>query len=133
MHYKESKGPCPARFIAANLYNNEKWFLQIDSHSTFSKHWDKIAVAQLKYLPKKSVLSHPPINHPDRYKGYTSILCHYYIDNDAIPRCYGRTVMRPTSCRIPYPTPHIGAGLIFAPGEFLEAIPFDPYLPQVIS
>jgi len=59
MHYKESKGPCPARNIAAALFTGQKWFMQIDSHTTFSKHWDKIAVNQIKYLPKKNCFISP--------------------------------------------------------------------------
>lgn len=45
--WKESKGACWARhIIQKNLYQNEGYFLQLDSHHRFIEHWDE----HLKYL-----------------------------------------------------------------------------------
>ena len=40
--YKESKGACWARNSLQQLYDNETYTLQIDSHTRFIKNWDFI-------------------------------------------------------------------------------------------
>ena len=38
--YKKSKGVCDARFNIQNLYDNEEYYFQLDSHHRFVKGWD---------------------------------------------------------------------------------------------
>lgn len=60
--YKESKGVSFARkLIQEKLFDNEDYFLQIDSHTRSCKNWDKILIEQLKKCPnEKSILSTYP-------------------------------------------------------------------------
>ena len=46
IHYEHvdplfSKGPCWARHRAQSFFNNEDYFLQIDSHTQFAPNWDE--------------------------------------------------------------------------------------------
>ena len=43
-----SKGPCWARHRAQSFFNNEDFFLQIDSHTQFLPNWDSIFIQQLE-------------------------------------------------------------------------------------
>ena len=49
----ESKGVCWARHQVQQLYNNEKYTLQIDSHMRFEKDWDDTLIKMIKQLQKK--------------------------------------------------------------------------------
>jgi len=50
--WKKSKGACWARhIIQKNLYKNEQYFLQLDSHHRFLQNWDEhLKRANIKYL-----------------------------------------------------------------------------------
>jgi hypothetical protein len=48
--YKQSQGVCWARNKVQQLYNNEKYTLQIDSHHRFIKDWDILLIDMVKNL-----------------------------------------------------------------------------------
>lgn len=48
MHVKEARGAGYARHLANTLYNNQDYFLQIDSHTLFEKSWDSVLIEELK-------------------------------------------------------------------------------------
>jgi hypothetical protein len=51
--YLESKGACWARNQIQQLYKNEKYTLQIDSHMRFAENWDEEMINMVKQLQKK--------------------------------------------------------------------------------
>jgi glycosyltransferase involved in cell wall biosynthesis len=51
--YTESKGVCWARNQVQQLYKNEKYTLQIDSHMRFAPNWDVEMIDMVKNLQKK--------------------------------------------------------------------------------
>jgi len=51
--YTESKGVCWARNQVQQLYKNEKYTLQIDSHMRFAPNWDVEMIDMIKKLQKK--------------------------------------------------------------------------------
>ena len=51
--YTESKGVCWARNQVQQLYKNEEYTLQIDSHMRFEKDWDDTLIKMVKQLQKK--------------------------------------------------------------------------------
>jgi hypothetical protein len=51
--YEHSKGTCWARNLIQSLYEDETYYLQLDSHHRFSKNWDTTLVKMLKELKKK--------------------------------------------------------------------------------
>ncbi|NBW14287.1 MAG: hypothetical protein EBR82_40450 [Caulobacteraceae bacterium] len=50
--YKLSQGVCWARNSVQQLYNNEKYTLQLDSHHRFVENWDEILIDMLVDLQK---------------------------------------------------------------------------------
>jgi hypothetical protein len=55
IHYEHvdplfSKGPCWARHRAQSFFNNEDYFLQIDSHTQFAPNWDRTFIDQLSKI-----------------------------------------------------------------------------------
>jgi hypothetical protein len=51
--YLDSKGACWARNQIQQLYKNEKYTLQIDSHMRFAENWDEEMINMVKQLQKK--------------------------------------------------------------------------------
>jgi hypothetical protein len=50
----DSLGVSWARHLCFSLYNNEKYFLQVDSHTYFEENWDENLIIQYKTLLGKS-------------------------------------------------------------------------------
>lgn len=74
INFKDSKGCNWARRnIQDKLYNNEKYYLQIDSHTRFVKDWDIKLIKMLNDCPsnKPIISTHPnPYNIDDFEKKY---------------------------------------------------------------
>lgn len=51
--HTESEGVCWARNLVQQLYDNEDYTLQIDSHMRFEKDWDVTLIKMIKDLQKK--------------------------------------------------------------------------------
>lgn len=61
----KARGPCLARYYVSTLFNNEDVFLQIDSHTKFTKNWDNKIIKMLNNMPydiDKAVISHYPFD-----------------------------------------------------------------------
>ena len=56
INYKEAKGPCYARYLAASMFADQDFLLQIDAHSLFDADWDQRLLWQITQLPKKSII-----------------------------------------------------------------------------
>jgi hypothetical protein len=68
--YLDSKGVCWARNAVQQLYDNETYTLQLDSHHRFAPHWDTELIAMLKDLqkngyPKPLITAYIPSFDPD--------------------------------------------------------------------
>ena len=74
IHYEHvdpifSKGPCWARHRAQSFFNEEDYFLQVDSHTQFAPNWDTVFIKQLEkisatksedgYFKKPIITSYP--------------------------------------------------------------------------
>ena len=51
--YIDSKGTCWARNMIQDLYQDETYYLQLDSHQRFNKNWDVTLIKMLKSLKKQ--------------------------------------------------------------------------------
>ncbi len=51
--HQESQGVCWARNLTQQLYQNEEYTMQIDSHMRFEKDWDDTLIGMIKQLKKK--------------------------------------------------------------------------------
>ena len=68
--YKDSKGACWARNEIQQLYKEEKYTLQLDSHHRFAQDWDKTMIDMVKGLQKAGhkkplITSYIPSFDPD--------------------------------------------------------------------
>jgi hypothetical protein len=133
-----ARGPCWARAIAMSFYRGEDWFLQIDSHMDFAPGWDEQLVAQARALRdgRNVVLTTYPsafvfedgkpvptpitskvlalvVTAAGEFKGATAVL---------------PFVGTPVESDEPVPGFHVGAGCLFASGNFALEIPYDPSL-----
>jgi hypothetical protein len=68
--YSDSKGVCWARHAVQQLYDNEEYTLQIDSHMRFMPDWDETLIGMIKQLQdmgyKKPLLTgYVPSFNPD--------------------------------------------------------------------
>lgn len=73
--YRDSQGVCWARNLVQNLYQGEKYTLQLDSHHRFEKNWDETLIDMLVSLQKKGhpkplitayIPSFDPENDPEK-------------------------------------------------------------------
>lgn len=55
INYKDAKGVCWARNMVQQLYDNEDYTLQIDSHMRFEKNWDETLINMLIDLQNKGI------------------------------------------------------------------------------
>ncbi|WP_418186273.1 GlcNAc-transferase family protein [Aliarcobacter vitoriensis] len=137
----DSLGVSWARHLCFSLYDNEEYFLQVDSHTYFEENWDENLIYQYNELLNKS---NKPIISTYPY-GFT-------IDENSeinYNKPSGKTilVLRPKSELVLTKDNlvlqfraehihsseailgcHIAAGFLFAKGNFIEEIPYDPYL-----
>lgn len=68
--HKQSQGVCWARHSVQQLYDGEKYTLQLDSHHRFVKGWDSILIGMVKDLQKQGhkkplITSYIPSFNPD--------------------------------------------------------------------
>lgn len=128
----QAKGPTYARYICSTLWDGEEYYLQIDSHMDFEKNWDTTAINLLnncKKLSPKPVLTHYPPSKTDK-SGLLSYMCNSSFNSNNIPTfTSGLISHREDNLQSPF----TAAGLLFLESHFLEACPFDPYLPYLFQ
>ena len=74
--FNQTKGVVWARNEIKDKYNNESYFLQVDSHSRFKENWDLILQTQLKSIKGNKVVISTFPNHfdvPDPEKNYLNL------------------------------------------------------------
>lgn len=131
--WRESRGACWARAECMKLYGGEDWFLQLDSHHRFAQDWDATLLDQAeKSGSARPVLStyaaafDPAAPTPAadaatcmRFDRFTPEAIPLYLFG-AMPGWERRT--GPMRARF------VSGHLLFAPGRFVEDVPYDPDL-----
>jgi len=140
-----SKGPCWARHRAQTFYQEEDYFLQIDSHTQFLPNWDelfkeallKIEAAGLTdgYFAKPIITSYPrsfkvldferglfELNTGDKN---TQVIT-YRKDSLFSRGSFSRQIGIPTKHTEITHAYLMAAGCIFTRGKFVKDIPYDP-------
>jgi hypothetical protein len=132
LDHLDSKGACWARYLAGTLYNNEEYFLQIDSHIIMVEHWDTLLIEQVEMATKlttnKCIFAMYPaayeIENGIRVPGYpglgTTKIHEPIID---IPVGIAGPA---TNSSIPTPCTFLNAGFMFGHGSFYIDCPYDP-------
>jgi Glycosyltransferase (GlcNAc) len=151
VHESESLGPAIARYYASKLWAGETYYLQADSHLRFSQGWDDHYRTELKATKNypMSVLSmYPPgfsgvsAGDDDASKsagdgfvisaGTRLCTCEFSengVEDHIIRISNGNSYSDWEDYPRPTQIPFIAAGFFFTRGEFLQYVPFDPYLP----
>lgn len=140
MHMKDARGAGYARKICMEMYDGEDFFFQIDSHMRFAPNWDvrlitMLAKTQELAKNKKIILSQFPAPYQIWTNGkeyfpendplfwsdtsWTSVVWTWRglwagnreVMTDKTKTCISHTIL---------------AGYVFAPGNLVEEVPYDP-------
>ncbi len=131
--WQKSGGACWARAEAMKLWLGEPWFLQVDSHCRMRPGWDTLLIETAQATgsakPVLSTYATPfvpggnellePLPLQMALQGFTREGIPHFRPV-AIPHWETRT--QPLRARF------LSAGFLFAPGVFVEEVPYDPQL-----
>jgi glycosyltransferase involved in cell wall biosynthesis len=136
INYKDSKGVCWARNKVQQLYDEEKYTLQLDSHHRFAKDWDEILINMLTTLQDKGykkplltayIPSFDPENDPDgRVMVPWKMNFDRFIPEGAvffIPATFDSSDDKSQ----PLPARFYSAHFAFTLGDFCKEVPHDPH------
>lgn len=129
MNWKEAKGPTYARYLITKLIKDEEYFLQIDCHSRFFNHWDKIAIDCLNECnDNKAILTAFPasidnMNNPSKclMNKSTNIFQHLSLESIKL----GSVVCNSKKIENTY---YLSAACLFGPSRFIKEVLYDPIL-----
>ena len=135
----EARGPCWARALAMSLYQGERWFLQIDSHTWFEPGWDERMVrwgeACSTLNPRCLLTAYPnPFRmvdgQPRAELVSRQVLAHVVKTGAQFDAAHPVLMFEgvPVHSEQPIYGLHVAAGCLFAPGEVVSALPYDPFL-----
>lgn len=142
IHPKFARGAGLARAEAMKLYNNQDYYLQIDSHTIFEKNWDILCIEQIKKAQEisknnKIILSYfpPPfyIHKNGKVEFVKNSLKQPAYPTKQIPKLTKRkdwTAERieftDRARKMPEPSTTILAGFVFTIGDIVNDVPYDP-------
>lgn len=140
IHAEDTLGVSWARHTAFSLYDGETFLLQVDSHTLFEPGWDdklRALHATLRERSAKPIASTYPyrfdmVDGVPTYtpnEGRTALVLRPHPEknlapDDAVLRFMGRHLFTDA----PVAGCHVSAGFLFAAGQFVEEVPYDPYL-----
>jgi len=133
--YRDSKGVCWARNRVQQMYINEKYTLQIDSHHRFIQDWDEELIKMVEHLQSKGyekplltgyVPSYNPEKDPEeRVKEPWWMTFDRFIPEGAI-FFLPATIPGWETMTEPIPSRFYSAHFCFTLGQFCEEVPHDP-------
>lgn len=150
IYWKDVSGSvCWARhLIQEKFFNDEDFYMQVDSHTIFAKNWDELLINMYNSLPTdKGIISVGPPYYYDMsavaalppLEGevteerdgilYDAQVKQQKIDNIHPHSSYFTYGFLPAqSTETPIPARHISAAIVFAPGRWVREVPYDPEL-----
>ncbi|MTD28136.1 GlcNAc-transferase family protein [Erwinia sorbitola] len=131
VHYYLSQGACWARHIAETLFDNEKYFLQIDSHCRFISGWDSEMITMLDRLlphsPKPVITGYPPGYQPDKPTEKSGELIRIIFRGFSPDKILQLSpLVMNEKIDSPIRGSYLAGGFIFSLGSFVTDIPNDP-------
>ena len=132
----EARGPTFGRYVAMLMYQGEKYYMMIDSHNRFAKHWDAKLIKMYSLLPsKKAVISaYPNMMLKDVREMLKAkvvrVLCNAHFVDDGFLRLDGAVFNDNCHAR---QQPFAAAGFLFADALLVKEVPFDPYLDYIFD
>jgi len=140
--YYDAKGPNYARYLCSSLLdkNNDKYYLQIDSHTIFIKNWDEICINMINEikdlgLSKKPVLSYYPEDFSRINKNKNNnvpVITGIFFDDKKQIFVLNQAVYINTN-GIYIKTPFVTGGMFFCESYFLDELPYDPTLDYLFT
>jgi hypothetical protein len=131
--WRDSRGACWARAEIMKLWNGEEFFLQLDSHHRFVPHWDALLMAQAErcgaakpLLGTYAAAFDPRAGAPQA--GEPTQIVFDRFGEDGIPVLSPRIIPDWPGLPRPPRARFVAAGFLFAPGRFVEDVPYDPEL-----
>jgi len=133
--YRDAKGVCWARAQLNELYEGQKYTLQLDSHHRFAEHWDTTVIEMLENLrsedcPKPLLSSYLPSYHPAQEPN-GRIMSPWIMEFDRFAP-EGPVHFQPHTIDDfmerdrPIPSRFISGHFIFTDGVFCQEVPYDP-------
>lgn len=134
--YEDAQGVCWARYLIQESFEDEDYYLQLDSHHRFTKDWDKTLLDYLHFLQCKG--HYKPI--------LSSYLPGYFPKNDPEGRnieVWGLNIDRFMPAGVPFlrpfhidylnhhepiPARFVSGHFLFTIGKFVREVPYDPNL-----
>lgn len=131
VEYQKSRGVCWARNYCQLQYNNEPYFLQIDSHMRFTENWDTELINSLEQIqdPKGIISCYPPEYNPKDEQLIPSIVYSKpvsFADNHSLI-IKGIPVVDQDDYQINCRHQWVSAGFLFTYGKFCSEVPYDPW------
>ena len=131
--WRESKGACWARSEVMKLWRGEPWFLQVDSHCRFANAWDEKLMNEMNQTgspkPILSTYASPfmPGGNEALVEGPLQMAFQGFTD-DGIPHMKPFAIPDWQSLTRPRRARFLSAGFLFAQGNFVEEVGYDPEL-----
>ena len=135
--FERSRGTCWARSKTQELFNNECFTLQIDSHHRFIENWDNILINMLSELQKKGykkpILTsyapvYDPLNDPDGREIKPLRISFNGFTKEGPFSLKPQTIDDFDDMLEPEPARFLSAHFIFTIGEFCTEVAYDPNL-----
>ncbi len=131
--WRESKGACWARAATMKLWEEESWFLQVDSHCRFAPGWDALLIEAARTTgSRKPILSTyaspftPSENEVLRDEPMQ--IAFQAFSPGGIPQLKPVPLQSAPGDGRPVRARFLSAGFLFAHGAFVKEVPYDPDL-----
>jgi len=133
--HRMSRGGCWARHHSQTLYRGETYTLQVDAHTRFIEHWDRVLVDMLHDIPgeRKLITGFPPLywredgietfanaDHLDKVE--TTVLETWHDDGSITHP--NRDI--PGNTAVPRRTRFLSGAFVFSTGDWIKTVPQDP-------
>ena len=119
-----ARGPCWARAVAQDMYRGEDWLYHCDAHMVFADGWDADLIAQAGMIGERSVLSSYQLDTAAAGGGAT--VMDFQEWGDCGIRWQAHIWSLDAFGGVPAPARAISGHSLFAPGRFVEEVPYDP-------
>lgn len=133
-HYSDSQGLGWARAITNDLYDGEKYTLQIDSHHRFVENWDEIVLEdfhQAEEMCDKPVIStyctpFNPEESPESWSPVPCLMSQYEFSSDKLLMSMPWYIQDYQERNKVIRARTISGHFYFANGLFIKDVPYDP-------
>jgi hypothetical protein len=136
--WRNSRGACWARAEIMKLWDGEQWYLQTDSHCRFIQGWDTKLIRMMGQTESsKPILStyasaftprEAGSMLPEILSGPPQLIALETFTDLGIPKLKPLEMIDAASRTRPAAARFLSAGFLFAPGSFVEEVPYDPEL-----